>query len=91
MLEAVLCRGDRRVGRVIEEAWRAGARLDAWDEYWDWAKWQSAFAAAGVDPAFYAHREIAVDELTPWSHVTDNRSTEFLLAEYKRMMEEAGP
>jgi radical SAM family uncharacterized protein len=88
ILEAVIARGDRRVGRAIEAAWRAGARFDAWDEYWDYAKWQAAFAETGVDPAFYAHRTIATDELTPWGHITDKRGHEFLLAEYRRMMEE---
>lgn len=87
ILEAVIARGDRRVGRVIEAAWRAGTRFDAWDEYWDYARWQAAFAQTGVDPAFYAHRQIAPDELTPWSHITDKRTTEFLLGEYRRMLE----
>ena len=87
LLEAVLCRGDRRIGRVIEAAWREGARLDAWDEHWDYAKWQAAFAKTGIDPAFYAHRTIPVGELNPWSHIADKRGEEVLLTEYRRMIE----
>jgi radical SAM superfamily enzyme YgiQ (UPF0313 family) len=87
LLEAVLCRGDRRVGRVIEEAWRGGARFDAWDEHWDYSKWTAAFGRTGVDYAFYAHREIRPDELTPWSHISDRRDNQTLLAEYRRMLE----
>ena len=47
----------------------------------------SAFEQTGIDPAFYAHRQIALDEVTPWSHIADKRSDEFLRGEYERMME----
>ena len=90
ILEAVLCRGDRRVGAAILAAWRAGARLDTWDEHFDYAKWQAAFEAAGIDPAFYAHREIPVGQVLPWSHIRCPRTEEFLLAERQRMLEALG-
>jgi len=87
ILEAVLCRGDRRLGRVIEAAWRAGARMDAWDEHFDYAKWSAAFAQTGIDPAFYAHGPIKPGAVLPWSHITDKRTEQFLLGEYRRMLE----
>jgi len=87
ILEAVLCRGDRRVGLVVEAAWRNGARMDAWDEYFDYAKWQAAFEQTGIDPAYYAHREIPMDQPLPWSHIVCPRSEAFLKAEYQRMQE----
>ncbi|HUX02599.1 MAG: TIGR03960 family B12-binding radical SAM protein [Phycisphaerae bacterium] len=69
LLEGALARGDRRIGRAVYEAWRAGARFDAWDETFKPAAWQAGFKAAGVDPAFYAHRERGQDEVLPWSRV----------------------
>jgi len=88
ILEAVLCRGDRRVGAVIEAAWRNGARLDAWDEHFDYSLWLRAFEQTGIDPDFYAHREIPTSERLPWSHIVCPRTEGFLLAERDRMLAE---
>jgi hypothetical protein len=90
LLEVMLCRGDRRIGAVIEAAWRNGARLDAWDEHWDWGKWTVAFEATGVDPALYAHRELPTAARLPWSHIACPRSEQFLLSQYRRMAEDLG-
>lgn len=69
VLEAVLARGDRRLGAVIHEAWRRGARLDGWDEWFDEGRWRAAFEVTGVDPAFYAHRVRPYTERLPWEHI----------------------
>jgi len=90
ILEAVLCRGDRRIGAVIEAAWRNGARLDAWNEHWDWDKWTAAFEQTGIDPTLYAHRDLPTDARLPWSHVACPRSEPFLVSQYERMMEALG-
>ena len=68
-IEATLSRGDRRMGRVIENVWRAGGRLEAWGDYFSFDRWMKAFDDAGVDPSFYAHRERDKDEVMPWSLV----------------------
>lgn len=68
-IEATLSRGDRRIGRVIENVWRAGGRLEAWSDYFSFERWMKAFDDAGVDPAFYAHRERDRDEVMPWDIV----------------------
>ncbi len=68
-IEATLSRGDRRMGRVIENVWRAGGRLEAWSDYFSFERWMKAFDDAGVDPTFYAHRERAEDEVMPWDIV----------------------
>jgi radical SAM family uncharacterized protein len=78
VLEAVFARGDRRLGPVILEAWKRGARLDAWDEHYDHAIWQQSYEVTGVDPAFYAHRERSFDELLPWDHISLHVGREFL-------------
>ena len=83
-LEAVFSRGDRRLGAAIESAYRAGAVFDAWDEHFSFSRWLAAFAAAGLDPDFYAARERRLDEVLPWDHIFAGVSKEFLLRELKR-------
>jgi len=80
-LEAALARGDRRLGPVIEAAWRAGCRFDEWEERFDFARWQQAFAACGLDSAFFANRSFDRDALLPWDHLDIGVSKAFLWAE----------
>jgi radical SAM family uncharacterized protein len=80
-LEGVLSRGDRRLGRVIETAQKLGARLDAWDEYFHPELWDQAFTACGIDPASYANRRRAEDEILPWSHIDVGLPSDYLLRE----------
>lgn len=68
-IEATLSRGDRRIGKVIENVWRSGGRLEAWTDYFSFDRWMQAFDNAGVDPTFYAHRERCKDEVMPWDVV----------------------
>ena len=77
-LEAVLARGDRRLGRVLEKAYRKGARLDAWSDCFDLNRWLEAFAECGLDPAFYANRERGREEIFPWSVISCYVSDEYL-------------
>ncbi|MGN1001858.1 MAG: TIGR03960 family B12-binding radical SAM protein, partial [Oscillospiraceae bacterium] len=66
VIEAVLSRGDRRIGAVIEEVWRSGGRLEAWSDFFRYERWLAAFEKCGIDPAFYTIRERGKDELLPW-------------------------
>ena len=68
-IEATLSRGDRRMGKVIENVWRSGGRLEAWTDYFSFDRWMQAFDNAGADPTFYAHRERCKDEVMPWDVV----------------------
>ena len=86
-LEAVLARGDRRIGKVLETAWRKGAKLDTWDDYFDLSRWEEAFAECGVDPAFYAYRERAKDELMPWAMISSGVTENYLWRERERAFE----
>ena len=83
-LEAVFARGDRKVGRVIEAAWKKGMRLDGWEEHFDLDTWLSAFEECGVDPAFYANRERSADEIMPWDHISTGVSKRFLRCECEK-------
>ncbi len=82
IIEAAIARGDRRIGRVIENAWRAGARFDGWREYFDFALWEQAFADAGLAIDFYAARQRPVDECLPWGHIAGHRSRESLARQW---------
>jgi radical SAM family uncharacterized protein len=82
MLEAWLSRGDRRMAEVIYQAWRRGARFDAWQEHLNLPAWQGAFAAAGLDPSFYTHRERPIDEVFPWEHISAAMRKKFLTEDY---------
>ena len=83
-LEAVLARGDRRLGPVIEAAWRRGAKLDGWMEYFDYEKWVAALDECGVDRHFYTTRGFGLDELLPWETIDPGVTKTFLLRERER-------
>lgn len=78
LIEAVLSRGDRRVGSVIEEVWRTGGKLDSWSEYFSFQRWMDAFEKCGLDPEFYACRERSFDEVLPWSRVNMGVAPRFM-------------
>lgn len=83
-LEAVTARGDRRLGPVIEQAVKNGARLDGWDEYFNYQAWIDAFEACGVDPNFYTVRGYGEDEILPWDTIDVGVTKKFLLCERKQ-------
>ncbi|MBL7199773.1 MAG: TIGR03960 family B12-binding radical SAM protein [Anaerolineae bacterium] len=88
LLEALISRGDRRLGAVIERAWRAGARFDAWDEQLKWDAWLEAFEAEGIDPQVEVRRERGPGELLPWDHVSCGVSKTYLWQELERATQE---
>jgi len=77
-LEAAFARGDRRLGEVVERAWRAGCRFDAWDEHFQPQSWLQAFADTGLDIAEWANRPLEVDAPLPWDHLSSGLSKETL-------------
>jgi radical SAM family uncharacterized protein len=82
VLEGVFARGDRRLGPTIEAAFHLGARMDGWDEAFDYGLWLRAFEQTGIDPAFYAHRERGYDEILPWDHIGSGPSRNYLEHQY---------
>ena len=83
-MEAVTARGDRRLGPVIEEAAKNGAKLDGWDEYFNYQIWMDAFKTCGVDPDFYTVRGYGEDEILPWDTIDVGVTKKFLLRERKQ-------
>ena len=86
-LEAVFARGDRRLGAVIEEAVKNGARLDGWDEYFRYDIWCNAFEKCGVPVDFYTVRGYGEEEILPWDMIDVGVSKKFLLRERQRAYE----
>ena len=83
-LEAVFARGDRRLGPVIEEAVKNGARLDGWDEYFNYSCWFDALNTCGIDPDFYTTRGYGEDEILPWDPIDVGVTKKFLKRERSR-------
>ena len=86
-LEAVFARGDRRLGPVIEEAVKNGARLDGWDEYFNYSCWFDALNTCGIDADFYTVRGYGEDEVLPWDIIDVGVSKKFLKRERRRAYE----
>ena len=86
-LEAVFARGDRRLGAVIEEAVKNGARLDGWDEYFRYDIWCDAFEKCGIPVDFYTVRGYREEEILPWDMIDVGVSKKFLLRERRRAYE----
>jgi radical SAM family uncharacterized protein/radical SAM-linked protein len=83
-LEGVFSRGDRRLSRVVMEAWGLGARFDAWSEHFKKEAWEEAFARCGLDPGFYLYRERDLKETHPWDHIQSGVTGAFLREEWLR-------
>lgn len=85
-IEAVLSRGDRRIGNVIQRAWENGARFDGWRECFRHDLWTAAMEAEELDLAWYTSRSRGVDETLPWAHIDAGVSREFLWSEWERSL-----
>lgn len=77
-IEAVLSRGDRRLGQVLQEVVKAGGKLDAWSEYFSLERWLNAFETCGLDPSFYATRVRSQTEILPWSLLSAGVEAQYL-------------
>ncbi len=87
-LEAVMARGDRRLGAVIAEAVKNGVRLDGWDEHFKYGIWMDAFQKCGIDPDFYTTRGYGAEEVLPWDTIDVGVTKKFLLLERQRAYKE---
>lgn len=87
LLEGVLARGDRRLCRVLLDAYRLGCKFDSWDDRFRFDAWMKAFEMNGIDPYFYTQRKREFSELLPWDHLDFGVSKKFLEKEYKKAHE----
>ncbi len=84
ILEGVFARGDRRISKVIYDAYKAGCLYDSWSEYFDNNKWMNAFKENNIDIAFYTSRERDFEEILPWDFIDAGVTKDFLIREYNR-------
>ncbi|HHX11705.1 MAG TPA: B12-binding domain-containing radical SAM protein, partial [Clostridiales bacterium] len=87
-LEGALARGDRRISKVIYDAYQAGCLYDSWSEFFSFDKWLHAFENNGIDYRFYTCRERDGNEVFPWDFIDVGVSKRFLYREYKRAKDE---
>jgi radical SAM family uncharacterized protein len=94
IIEGLLSRGDRRVGRVILQAWRDGARFDGWSEHFDFDRWAAAAATAladePVDLDWFTIREREHAEVLPWDHLDSGLDREWLWQDWQDALDEEG-
>ena len=88
VLEGVFARGDRRVSKVLLEAYKLGCIYDSWGEHFRYDLWMQAFENTGVDVAFYNLRERDLDEILPWDFIDIGVSKDFLKREWKNALAE---
>lgn len=88
ILEGVFARGDRRIGKVIYDAYMAGCLYDSWSEHFKYDVWMKAFHDNNIDIDFYTSRERNLDEVLPWDFIDVGVTKEFLKREYNRAVKE---
>jgi radical SAM superfamily enzyme YgiQ (UPF0313 family) len=84
LLEALLSRGDRRLGKVIEDAWQSGARFDSWHEHFDLGRWLSALSRANLSLELYTNRPRPLEEPLPWDHIDTGVTKAYLAEEFRQ-------
>jgi radical SAM superfamily enzyme YgiQ (UPF0313 family) len=84
-IEGVMARGDRRLSSCIKKAFEKGARLDGWDEHFDYGKWEESFKECGLDPGFYL-KEKTTDEILAWDSLDVGVSKQELIVEYQKTL-----
>ncbi|WP_455716460.1 TIGR03960 family B12-binding radical SAM protein [Anaerosporobacter sp.] len=88
MLEGVLARGDRRVSKIVYDAYKAGCIYDSWSEHFKYDLWMKAFEDNNMDPLFYTSRERDYEEILPWDFIDVGVTKKFLIREYERAVSE---
>lgn len=87
-LEAIIARGDRRIGNAIYEAWKLGCKFDGSENGLDFDKWLHSFEICNIDPKWYAKRERNLEEILPWEFINLGVTKEFLQKEYENALNE---
>ncbi|NPV07703.1 MAG: TIGR03960 family B12-binding radical SAM protein [Anaerolineae bacterium] len=85
-VEALLARGDRRLGPVIRRAWELGARFDPWEEHFRPEAWRRALKETGVDGDRFARNGYDMGQALPWDHVDTGVRRSFLERECRRAL-----
>ena len=87
VLEGALARGDRRLAKVIETAWKSGAKFDGWSDLFKPDIWAESFEACEINPEYYSGRERDFWEPLAWEHTSPGVDKNFLLSEWEKSQE----
>jgi len=90
LVEGIASRGDRRLGPVIEDVWRAGGVFQEWSEHFDLSLWEAAMARHGLSIDWYVHRHRTDDEVLPWDHISAGLHRDFLWQDWQDALRGAG-
>jgi radical SAM family uncharacterized protein len=90
LVEGIVSRGDRRLGAVIEQVWRAGGTFQEWSEHFQVDLWTAAMADHGLDLDWYAYRHRHEDEVLPWDHLSAGLHKDFLWQDWRDALDEVG-
>ena len=80
MLEGIIARGDRTVGKAIYTAWENGAKFDAWTDHFNFSIWQKAFEDCNINPQVYLGAR-SFEAPLPWDHIQKGVTKKFLMDE----------
>jgi radical SAM family uncharacterized protein len=90
LVEGIVSRGDRRIGPVIEDVWRAGGTFQEWSEMFDHELWVEAMARHGLSVDWYVHRHRTEHEVLPWDHISAGLHKDFLWQDWRDALDELG-
>src|SRR3954462_2516723 len=88
IVEGLLSRGDRRIGKVLEQVWRDGGIFDGWSEHFSYDRWMKAAEKQGIDVDWYTTRERSENEVLPWDHLDSGLDKEWLWADWQEAIDE---
>ncbi|HET6728938.1 MAG TPA: TIGR03960 family B12-binding radical SAM protein [Jiangellaceae bacterium] len=87
VIEGLLSRGDRRVGRIVRAVWEDGGRFDGWSEYFRYERWvaaaETALTGEPVDLAWYTTRKREYAEVLPWDHLDSGLDRDWLWEDWR--------
>jgi len=84
VIEGVWARGDRRLNKVLINAWRSGCRFDGWTEFFNYDRWITVFEASGINPTQFTDGSSDLDRPLPWDHINIGVDRSFLIEEKAR-------
>ncbi|KJS82052.1 MAG: Fe-S oxidoreductase [Peptococcaceae bacterium BICA1-8] len=88
-IEAIFAKGDRKLGKALFTAWQKGCKFDGWSQHFKYETWLEAIKEVGLDPEWYAYRELDYNDILPWEHINIGVKKQYLIQEHQKAMETA--
>jgi len=88
-IEAIFAKGDRKLGKILYTAWQKGCKFDGWSQHFKFEVWLESIKEVGLDPDWYAYRELDYNDILPWEHIDMGVKKQYLIQEHQKAMETA--